>query len=77
VFTVLWQAHRARGQHSDDVNLMITASTLLDAIKRLPPGRLVAAEVRIAGELYAAWVDLDRGGVLAAIQPPSVYLTGS
>jgi hypothetical protein len=76
VFRALWLAHRARALHEGDGALLATASVLVDAIDRLPAGRLFAARVSLGGDTWAAWVDTDRGVLLGLVRPAEVYLAG-
>lgn len=75
VFRAVWRAHRSRAAHQRDLALVATASVLLDAIERVPRGALLACAVRFGAERVAAWVDADRGVLLAVASPPEVYLS--
>jgi hypothetical protein len=74
VFRALWRAHRARALHDRQLELVATASVLLDAADR--GARIVAARATIGGRTWAVWLDADRGVLLGAAQPPEVYLAG-
>ncbi len=77
VFRALWRAHRARALHEGDGQLVATASVLLDAIDRVPSGRLQEARVTLGTEMWAAWIDAERGVLLGMARPADVYLSGS
>ena len=77
VFRALWRAHRARALHEGDGQLVATASVLLDAVDRVPAGRLHEARVTLGTEVWAAWVDADRGVLLGMARPADVYLSES
>jgi len=77
VFRALWRAHRARALHEGDGQLVATASVLLDAIDRLPTGRLHEARVTLGTEVWAAWIDADRSVLLGMARPADVYLSDS
>ncbi len=77
VFRALWRAHLARGRQDQDLQLVALANALLDAVDRLPAGRIVAARVALSGAEWAVWVDLDRTVLIGAAQPADVYLAGS
>jgi hypothetical protein len=49
---------------------------LVDAVDRVPQGRLYAARVTLGGDVWAAWVDADRGVLLGMARPAEVYLAG-
>lgn len=76
VFRALWRAHGARALHEGDIHLVATASVLLDAVGRVPPGWLAAARMRINGSYWAVFVDLERGVLLGVARPAEVYLAG-
>jgi hypothetical protein len=74
VFRALWRAHRARALHDQQVELVCTASLLLDAADRGVP--MAAARVTLGTVTHAVWVDLDRRVLLAAARPAEIYLAG-
>lgn len=74
VFRALWRAHRARAQHDQVIELVATASVLLDAAER--GAHLAAARVTMGGATWAAWIDLDRRVLLGVAKPAEVYLAG-
>ncbi len=74
VFRALWRAHRARAQHDQVIELVATASVLLDAAER--GAHLSAARVTMGGTTWAAWIDLDRRVLLGVAKPAEVYLAG-
>lgn len=76
VFRAVWRAHRARALHEQDLDMVVTASVLLDAVDRLPAGTLFAVDVAFQGERHAIWLDTARKTILGVARPPDVYLTG-
>ncbi|HHO49692.1 MAG TPA: hypothetical protein ENK18_02200 [Deltaproteobacteria bacterium] len=77
VFRALWRAHLARGQAEQDVRIIATAASLLEALDRLGPSQIVAARISLAGQEWGAWIDLERSLLLGAAQPAEVYLAGT
>jgi hypothetical protein len=76
VFKALWRAHRARAHHEGNPVMAATASVLLDAADRVPPGSLIAVRISHAGREWAGWVDASRGVLLGVAEPADVYLAG-
>ena len=76
VFKALWNAHRVRALHEEDLALVSAACVLLDAVDRLPPGGLCAVRARVGDRDHAIWVDTCRGSLLAITSPPEIYLAG-
>jgi hypothetical protein len=73
----VWKAHLARGQATDDLHLIATASALLAALERVGAAGIAAAEVQLGGERHALWVDRATGAAIATATPAHVYLAGS
>ncbi len=76
VLRALFQAHRARGVMTHDLQLVAASCVLADAAERVPQGRLFALRANLAGTEYAAFIDCDRGVLLALVAPPDLYLAG-
>jgi hypothetical protein len=72
----LWKAHRARALQEADLAGAVVASLVIGGLDRAAPGALVAAEVEVAGQRRACFIDLGAGQVLAALPDPALYLTG-
>ena len=73
VFTALWKANRSRAVHTNDIQGIVTANVLIEAVGRV---HLVAAKVSYEGHDWAVWVDTASGTLIAAATPADIYLTG-
>ena len=73
VFTALWKANRSRALHTNDIQGIVTANVLIEAVGRV---HLVAAKVSHEGHDWAVWVDTASGTLIAAATPADIYLTG-
>ena len=73
VFTALWKANRTRAVHTNDIQGIVTANVLLEAVGRVS---IVAAKVNHDGADWAVWVDAASGTLIAAATPAEIYLTG-
>ena len=69
-----WQAHREAALDDGDVAVLCTAAALLEAADRVPPGRLLAAQVAWKGRGYAAWIDAQREAVRGVLHEPASWL---
>ncbi|MEN0062634.1 MAG: hypothetical protein AAGA48_10825 [Myxococcota bacterium] len=76
VARAVWQSHRARAQAEHDAQLATTASVILDALRDVPAGQLVAVRATVAGKDWAFWVDVSTERLLATAFPAEVYLAG-
>lgn len=75
-FRAVWQAHREKAASDAETSVIATAAVLLDAADRVPPRRLLAAEVAWKGRGYAVFVDAQRETVLGVLHEPSTWLAG-
>ncbi|MFT4622352.1 MAG: hypothetical protein ACI8PZ_001008 [Myxococcota bacterium] len=71
-----WGLRRVRARHERDLPQVVLASTLLDAVERVPRGWLVAGELDHDGEALAVFVDADRAVWLGVCGLPNLVLLG-
>jgi hypothetical protein len=76
-FQQQWQLRRVRARHERDLPRVVIASTLLDAVERVPRGWLVAGYLEHDGEALSAFIDADRSVWLGLCGTPDEVLLGA
>jgi hypothetical protein len=73
VLRALWRAHRAHFAADGKLEQVVAAGAVLDALDRVPEGRLMAAHVLTQASDYLVWIDLDHSLPLAAFANARAY----
>jgi hypothetical protein len=76
VLRALWKAHRSRLAAEGKLDQVVAATAVLEALRRVPPGQLVAAHVLVDPGDYLLWIDLRDGTPLAAFADARAWYVG-
>lgn len=76
ILQALWKAHRAKFLAEGELERAVGAAAVLSALDNVPQDRLVAAHVVTDASDYLVWLDLERGGLVAAFSNARAYFAG-
>jgi hypothetical protein len=77
ILKALWRAHRARFGAEGQLDQVVAAAAVLDALDLVPAGKLLAAHVLTDASDYLVWIDLREGTPLAAFANARAYFVGA